>query len=198
MDVCGLTPAAAGELERLKTLRSGVEASARDLLRSVWDETASELARVLCALGADAARADDILQDVYLIAWQKCPPDAGRADLRRWLFRVAVNRCHLEHRRRTRWRGVLRGLRRLWRGDDAAADAGATASENEQRRLVRRALQGLQPQSRSILVLRYFAELNSREIGRVLQLPDSTVRSHLRSARQQLALELKRAGYTDE
>ncbi len=199
MDACGLTPAEAGKLERLQAVCSGVvEESAQDLLRVVWDETVGELSRLVRALGADAAGADDILQDVYLTAWQKCPPDTGRAGLRRWLLRVAVNRCRLEHRRRTRWRSVLQGLRRIWRGADGAADAGTMASGNEERLLVRQALQGLEPQARSILVLRYFAELNSKEIGRVLQLPHSTVRSHLRAARQQLALEVKRAGYTHD
>jgi DNA-directed RNA polymerase specialized sigma24 family protein len=48
---------------------------------------------------------------------------------------------------------------------------------------------------RSILVLRYFTGLDSREIGRILEMPDSTVRSRLRAARQRLALELRRAGY---
>ena len=48
---------------------------------------------------------------------------------------------------------------------------------------------------RTILVLRYFAEFDSKEIAKILDMPDSTVRSHLRTGRQQLALELKRAGY---
>jgi DNA-directed RNA polymerase specialized sigma24 family protein len=48
---------------------------------------------------------------------------------------------------------------------------------------------------RTILVLRYFAEFDSKEIAKILEMPDSTVRSHLRAGRQQLALELKRAGY---
>ncbi len=93
---------------------------------------------------------------------------------------------------------MLHGLSRTWPTCDRTGDAGGAACRSEERELVRRALQRLEPRLRSILVLRYFAELDSKEIGRVLELPGSTVRSHLRDARQQLALELKRAGYSHD
>ena len=80
--------------------RCGVPKADRKLLESVWDEAAPApaLARVACAIGLDAERTDDVLQDVYLTAWKKCPHSVDRGELRRWLFRVTINRCHLEHR----------------------------------------------------------------------------------------------------
>ena len=178
--------------------RTTVEQAPRDLLRSVWDEAVLELARLVAALGVRSSRAEDLLQDVYLTASEKSPGGLDAAELRRWLFRVAVNRCHLEHRRQTRWLGALGGLTRLF--GRRREDKGATevVSEKEEAALVRRALEQLEPQMRSILVLRYFTGLDSGEIGRILQLPDSTVRSHLRAAREQLALALRRAGYRHE
>ena len=149
-------------------------------------------------MGIAPGRAEDVLQDVYLTAWRKAPLEAGRTDLRRWLLRVTVNRCNLEHRRRARWQNALRAVTRLWGGCDHVGGPADAACRTEQRDLVRRGLERLEPRSRSILVLRYFAELDSKEIGKILELPDSTVRSHLRTARQQLALELKRMGYDHE
>jgi RNA polymerase sigma-70 factor, ECF subfamily len=168
-------------------------------LSMVWPEVAPELARVLRAMGISAANVDDILQDVYLAAWQKQPPGLAADDLRRWLFRVALNRANLEHRRRGRWR-------RWWRhlvgqhepvGNHLAPRSPVVdaACREEHKDVVRRVLEQLPPQIRTILVLRYFAELDSKEIAAILDMPDSTVRSHLRSGRQQLALELTRAGY---
>ena len=174
---------------------STVEETPRDLLRSVWDEAAVELARLVAALGIRPGRSEDVLQDVYVAAWAKSPGGLDRAELRRWLFRVTINRCHLEHRRQTRWQGALRGLRGLLGRRCEVKDAAAVAGDNEETALVRRALERLEPQMRSILVLRYFTGLDSNQIGQILQLPDSTVRSHLRAARQRLALELRRAGY---
>ena len=55
---------------------------------------------------------------------------------------------------------------------------------------VEAALSQLEPVLREVVVLRYFSDFDSREIGDMLGIPDSTVRSHLRSARQQLAYDL--------
>ena len=173
-----------------------MEESGKDPLRSVWEEAAPELSRLVRAMGIEPARAEDVLQQVYLTAMEKHPPAAGRVELRRWLFRVTTNRCNLEHRRRTRWRNVLRGLA-SW-GENSHHDASEAASRREQQQLVHRALDRLEPSLRSVLVLRYFAGFDSREIGHILQLNDSTVRGHLRTARRRLALELRRAGYDDD
>lgn len=185
-------PAGIGQVEPPDTGRRTVDATPQDVLRSIWDGLRPELARVVAALGIEPGRAEDVLQDVYLTAWEKPPPVADPADLRRWLFRVAINRCHLEHRKGARWRGVFRGLVRLWTGLDEQSPEAMSRSEEKQR--VRAGLQRLEPRLRTILVLRYFAEFDSKEIGRILDLPDSTVRSHLRTARQRLAEELKTTG----
>lgn len=198
MDAYGLVPARTGELERLQPGCSGVRGSAEKLLQSVWDETAGELSRLVCAMGIDTGRAEDVLQEVYLAAWRKCPAQADRVGLKRWLLRVTINRCNLEHRRRARWWEVMRGLTWFRGSSPHAGDPADTVAEGEERKLVRRSLGRLEPQLRSVLVLRYFAEFDSKEIGRILELPDSTVRSRLRTARKQLALELKRSGYDHE
>ena len=175
--------------------------SAEDLLRSVWDETAGELARLVAAMGIAPGRAADVLQEVYLAAWQRRPAGVERAELRRWLFRVAINRCHLEYRQQTRWQRVLRTIAQFRStaggSDKETGNAADALCRQEERELVRQALQRLEPPSRTVLVLRYFAEFDSKEIGRILDLPDSTVRSQLRAARKQLAGELKRAGYRE-
>ncbi len=192
MSASELAPAWTGKIERPRAGCGSVHGSSRELLQSVWENTDAELARLVGAMGVSASRAEDVLQDVYLTAWRKLPPGIDREDIRRWLFRVTTNRCNLEHRRRTRWRNVLGRLVRRSSHTDHQTDAPEAVSQAEQRQAVRAALQGLEPSMRSMLVLRYFAELDSKEIGRILQIPDSTVRSRLRTARGQLALELKR------
>jgi RNA polymerase sigma factor (sigma-70 family) len=61
--------------------------------------------------------------------------------------------------------------------------------------LVRGLLETLDSDLKIPLVLRYFCDLDSRQIGELLEIPDSTVRSRLRAARQRLAAELTKAGY---
>ncbi len=180
-----------------ETDRGKVDEARTDVLRLTWDEAAGDLARLAGALGVAPGRAEDVLQDVYLAAIRKAPLAADRTELRRWLFRVTINRCRLEYRKGARWQRVWQGLQRLWRGREAECPA-AAATREEEKKLVRTALQRLEPECHEILVLRYFAEFDSREIGHILKMPAATVRSRLRAARQQLAGELKRLGYCHE
>lgn len=172
-----------------------VQQSAKDLLQSVWEEASPQLVRMVAAMGIGPGRREDVLQDVYLAAWQKAPADAGPVQLRRWLIRVAINRCNLEQRWRRRWQAVWQRL--AWRRSEGES-SDAMTSQAEERELVRGALARLKPHARSLLVLRYFAELDSTEIGKILEQPDATVRGQLRAARRQLAAELERAGYRHE
>ncbi len=180
-----------------KSEQCGVSESPEDLLVTVWKEVAAPLSRLVAAAGLSADRVSDVLQDVYLTGLQQCPAGIGRDDMRRWLFRVTVNRCHLEHRRRRRWRTVWEKITQWW---PIALDGRAEVaiSVNEDRQLVREALQVLDHDLRTLLVLRYFNNLNSKEIAHILELPDATVRSRLRRARRLLADALKQMGYGDD
>jgi len=203
MNAFELTPSRVGRAEPLTSGCRSLPKVRRELLRAVWEDAAPELSRLIRAMGVVSHRYDDVLQDVYLTAWRKQPAELSRADLRRWLMKVTANQCHLEHRRRTRWHNVLATFGRLMGHNQndlhhGNGQADRTAGQLEQKELVRQALDRLDPPLRSVLVLRYFAELDSKEIGRTLDLSDSTVRSRLRVARAQLASQLKRAGYNHD
>ncbi len=198
MDVSGLISVRTAEFDSLKPARDRVHQTPDDLLRSVWDDAAGELARTVRAMGLAPDRADDVLQDVYLTAMKK-PPDTDDAnELRRWLFRVAINRCNLAHRRRARWRTVFDALARQWSGPRRDGRPPERLEREEEREIVRGALNQLDSELRSVLVLRYYSRFNSKEIGRILNIPNSTVRGQLCRARKQLAGELKRSGLGDD
>ncbi|MEE8450585.1 MAG: RNA polymerase sigma factor [Thermoguttaceae bacterium] len=200
MNTFELTPSRVGRFEPLKSGCRSLPNVRRELLRAVWEDVAPELSRLIRAMGIVSHRCDDVLQDVYLTAWRKQPDALSRADLRRWLMKVTANRCHLEHRRHARWHKALSTFGRLMGRSqrNVHQSNGRAAGDLEQQELVRRALDRLDPSLRSVLVLRYFAELDSKEIGRTLDLSDSTVRSRLRVARAELASQLKRAGYSHD
>jgi RNA polymerase sigma-70 factor (ECF subfamily) len=164
---------------------------------AVWQQARPALARVVAALGW-AGAADDILQDVYVTAIKGAAGKLKAAELRRWLFRVTINHCRTEHRRRQReFRARGRLAARLARLG-GPQDAGHEIEKQRELELVRRALAGLEHDIRVPLVLRYFLEMDSGEIGRTLELNGSTVRSRLRTGRLALAAALRKAGYDHE
>lgn len=151
-----------------------------------WEQNATQLAGLIRALGVPSHRVDDLLQELYLRSSGLLAAVTDEQQARRWLFTVATNRCRLEHRQRTRWQRLLDRLA-SWSSPPQSA---TPAEDGERSAAVDAALDRLKPVEREVTVLRYFCELNSREIGEMLQMPEATVRSHLAKARRQLALDL--------
>jgi RNA polymerase sigma-70 factor, ECF subfamily len=176
---------AGGVGERFVEGAGGATAQQR-LLQRVWPDRAASLAALAVGMGLDRERAADVLQDVYLTALRRPPPIDDETELARWLFRVTANRCRQEHRRRSRWRRAWRSLAAIWQGDGHAA----SLPIGTLRREVDAALAKLADDDRLLVVLRYFVDLNSRQIAEFVEQPESTVRGRLRAARQRLAREL--------
>lgn len=194
----GSWKAAEGAVAARRCPVDGMALPETDLLQSVWSDVAPQLARLIGALGGGHAQRDDLLQDVYLAAWRKRPAGVDAVQLRRWLIRVTVNRCRLEQRQRRRWREKWFALTRRWPGGSLDGDADRAAESSEDRQMVQAALAQLDPDLRDLLVLRYFLEYDSTEIGHILGRPAATIRGQLRQARRQLADKLVRAGYEHE
>ena len=66
-----------------------------DTLLTAWQEAEPKLRRLVAAMGVGRGDVDDLLQNVYLAARQAESLPMDHEACRRWLFRVAINRCHL-------------------------------------------------------------------------------------------------------
>lgn len=134
----------------------------------------------------EASTAGDVVQDAFLRAWQKIGElqDAGRFGA--WLGRIVRNMAT---------DAVRRGPRPTESLDDdrhAATTRGTApaADEHRERRELRQsidaALATLDELSRCAVVLRYFEDLSSKEIGDLLDLSPAAVDMRLSRARTQL------------
>jgi len=147
-------------------------------------------------MGLAAVDAEDVLQDVFVEAskWTDRLNDPEHAA--RWLMRVTVNRCLSEFRRRKVSQKAAREIRHRQPSEASSASPSpeAVVSRREELAVVRGALRELDESLLSPLVLRYFCGLDSTQVGEILQLPASTIRSRLRDARMTLAKRLIERG----
>jgi len=171
------------------------ELSARPNLTDVFLAERERLKRIVAGMGLSASDGEDALQDVSIQALQRRDVFADKAESVRWLIKVTVNRCLMEHRRRRSFQRhageILRRRQEIGTQSDRI-DVKAIAAEELE--IVRETLQELDGSLLALLVLRYFCDLNSTEIGKVLDLNQSTVRSRLREARMILAGQLMQRG----
>lgn len=131
-------------------------------------------------LTGNAADAEDVTQQAFLIAHQKLHQvrEADKAD--RWLFAV-VRSCFLKSRRRKRPAPVAN----LELNVDEIPEALAEDSDLDQE-LLQTALNELSDDFRMVLVMFYFEELSYKEIAAQLDVPIGTVMSRLARAKGRL------------
>ena len=165
-------------------------------LLSLFLQERERLRRIAAGMGMGSAYAEDVLQDVSVQVLRHEGAFEDDSGMMGWLVRTTVNRCLTEHRRRFR-RSASRILeRRPEAADHLTGDADATerVALSEELEVVRRTLQELDPSLLSIMVLRYFCDLTSSEIAKIMEWNASTVRARLRQARMILAGKLVRRG----
>jgi RNA polymerase sigma-70 factor (ECF subfamily) len=151
--------------------------------------------RVAAGMGLGASDCEDVLQDVSVQALRHLERFDSRERIVRWLMKVTVNRCLVEHRRRRTFRRrVAETLGRRASAGKAMPGPDARVMAAEQLEIMRQALRGLDGSLLAPVVLRYFCGLDSAEVGEVLGLKASTVRSRLREARMALAGKLIQRG----
>lgn len=153
------------------------------------------LKRIIAGMGLSASDSEDVLQDVSIKAMKQTGAFESREDGIRWLIKVTVNRCLMEHRRRRSFkRHAHEILKRRQQTKTASRATDEKVIVAEELEIVRESLQELDDSLLAPMVLRYFCDLNSKEMGEILALSPSTIRSRLREARMTLATRLLERG----
>lgn len=144
--------------------------------------------RCLRSLGVRDGVLDDALQDVFLVVQNKLADFDGRAELRTWLYAIALRVARRYRVRSSREADAL----------ECDAERGGTADlelalqQSERLALARRALDALDDEKREVFVLAQIEQMSAPEIAEVTGLPVNTVYSRLRAARQAFAAEIAR------
>jgi RNA polymerase sigma-70 factor (ECF subfamily) len=144
--------------------------------------------RRLCArMTGDVHRAEDLKQEAFLRIFAKRGDYRAGARFSTWLWRVALNVCYDEIRRRTRAQKL--GLEGPGAEGEAANEVPAeeptpdrTAAQQEEGELVRQALMRLPEIYRAVLVLRHYEGLKLGKIAEILEIPEGTVNSRMAGA----------------
>ncbi len=161
-----------------------VEAIALNADRAAFAEVfgyyAPRVKSYLVRLGADAALAEEITQDVMVTVWRKAAQfDAAQASVSTWIFRIARNR-RIDLYRRSQKPALSPHEPMILPAAAEAPEARVEAADIEVR--VRAAMADLPEEQRLLLKLAYYEGLTHREIAERLELPLGTVKSRIRLA----------------
>jgi RNA polymerase sigma-70 factor (ECF subfamily) len=159
--------------------------------RVVWETHRRWLRSVVWARLGEGPAVDDVLQEVALAAAKGLPAVHDVAQAGPWLYRVAVRQVLL-HRRRG-------GRRRRLEARFAVQTAPPPRDTNdplrwllaeEQRQLIRHALQQLPDRDAEILTLKYTEDWTYRDLATHLGVSVSAIEARLHRARRRLRTKL--------
>jgi RNA polymerase sigma-70 factor, ECF subfamily len=142
------------------------------------------------------SEAQDLTQDVFLRVFKNLKSfRAGEGLFIVWLTRLTRNLL-IDHYRRTRMDRATESIEdqtaALEETTAAIARTDGMLAGREASELLQAALQKLSPELRETVILRDLEELEYREIAKILNVPEGTVKSRLNRGRAELAKALRR------
>lgn len=134
----------------------------------------------------DPHQRKDILQEVYMKAWQHLPGFRQEAKLSTWIARIAYHAC-VDELRRAKGGSAWTIL------PDAVSEdeADAPMLSRELTGILRQGLEQLPPMYKTLVVLFHQEEQSYEEIVRITGLPMGTVKNYLFRARKRLGELIK-------
>ncbi len=150
----------------------------------------ASMARVAFVICGDEEATRDAVQSAWAIAWRRIGSLRRPDQVRSWLVAIAANEARQAVRRRRRT-PVVDLSAALDVPDGSDPDDSVAVVDLE------RVLRGLRSEDRSLLALRFAADLDSSEIARETGLSPSGVRSRLARVIERLRVDLALEPETD-
>ena len=153
--------------------------------REAFEELVRRTARLLFARAyletGNTARAEDLVQETFLLAWRSVRQIKEAGSFRGWLMsilhRVVVDAARREGRKKRS--GVRADRDEMDRVADGGGGPEAEAQRREERERVLAELRSLPEEYRQVLMLRYLAGADYEEIGRQLAISNGSLRGLL-------------------
>lgn len=168
------------------TLAKKIKAGDQSAFKSFFDQHYLPLFRFLISRGMDSDEAEDLIQQAFLIIWEKRNEIREERSLRSFLFTIALNRAKNLFRTRQR-------VERLEFLDDIRADERDPRGNSERvMKDVRRAIEDLPERRKAVFELCFLEGLTYKETADVLEISVKTVEHQMGHALKFLREALKK------
>lgn len=135
------------------------------------------------------AEAEDALQETFLRAHKYWHSLDQTRDARKWLFGIAHNVCVEIARSRAR-NVTLDEVPEIGEADSATSEALSRIAQQEKMAAIRRELERMPDKARRILELRFFGQMDSKDIAQLEDMNETAVRVTVHRALETLREKL--------
>ncbi|WP_436373723.1 sigma-70 family RNA polymerase sigma factor [Cytobacillus sp. BC1816] len=172
------------------------ENNIKQIIEELMIEYGSELTFLAYSYVKNAEEAKDIVQNVFVAAFQHLSEFRGDSSIKTWLYRVTINKCKDHLKSSLFKRVVLFGSTPETNKKEAPIDENYL--DKEASNTIKKAVFTLKLKYREVILMRYYQDLSIKEISLILNLPEPTVHTRLRRAKEQLAPILEKEVLTYE
>jgi RNA polymerase sigma-70 factor (ECF subfamily) len=157
--------------------------------RGIYDSAFPVLFRVAYRIANSEEAAEDLCQDAFFRLYEKNMVFPNPEEAKYWLIRVVKNAALNYAKRKERER---KAYQRAFREDVRQEETGeGKLLKQETKAEIQEALGKLPENLRMVLILKEYAEMNYREIGRILGISEGNVKVRVFRARERLAALLQ-------
>lgn len=164
-----------------RELANAVADGNHNAFRVIVKKYQSLIAKVAIGMLSNQADAEDVGQETFIRFYRSVEQYKGDSSLGTYLSRIAINLSlnALKKRKSQQWLSYEDKLQ-----TQSSTDNAFSKSDNSE--LVTKALEQLDPEFRSVVVLRLMQGFSTKETAKILELPLGTVLSRLSRAQEKL------------
>jgi RNA polymerase sigma-70 factor, ECF subfamily len=176
-------------------LLEGIADGNRTAMHTLYCRHNVRVYRFILRMVRNTTTAEDLVSQVFLDVWRTATQFEGRAQVSTWLLSIARFKA-------------LTALRQRRHEDidqddvleiaDQAETPEAALDRSKTSAILRACVAKLSPAHREIINLVYYHEKSVEEVGAIIGIPQSTVKTRMFYARKQLADLLKSAGFDSQ
>lgn len=176
---------AAKETELVRRMKKGDRAAFDTLYAQYYDR----LYRTACMITGNRADGEDVTQETFIKMYLHCKELKKEEQFRYWLYRI-LNRTAWQNARKQSREQPQEQILEL--ADKSMTDSPVIqVLKDERDRVMIEAVRKLEYRQRTVVILHYYNGLGTKEIARVMECMEGTVKSRLFTARKNLKSLLK-------
>jgi RNA polymerase sigma-70 factor (ECF subfamily) len=169
-------------------LAGRIKAGDGSAFEALYQQHASRLYNLATRMSGAKGDADDLLQDIFLLAYRKVGSYRGESSLGTWLYRLAMNHCLDVLRSRHAKMGLVTDS--MDAPDAAPVAAPGPALSAVSRIDLERAIRALPPACRAAFLLHDVEGFGHQEVADILGVSEGTSKSQVHKARLRIRAHL--------
>lgn len=159
----------------------------KELLENLIELYGNDVLRIARLYTQNPNTAEDIFQDVFFKVSKYISSFKGNSSEKTWIIRITINTC--KDYLKSAWKKKIVSIENL--PENSSEDILENNISSENSNLIMKEILSLPLKYKEVIILYYYKDFSTLEIAKILNTPESTVRTRMKRARELLKEKLE-------